>query len=122
MVLAGIQFCPEGIVKLGKGFLGDRGLPLGNEPGEQLQSLRRLRERSDGDDDVRHDELFLLGALLAAGEQAEAEDGKDEAVQFHQSRLPLVLGVPLPLRTTACASARPSPFAADSSRWCPFFP
>ena len=47
---------------------------------------------------------------------AETEDGEEKMTEFHQSRLPLVLGRRSLVRRAAWARARPRPLAADSSR------
>ena len=114
--LAVLQLFMEERIKLCQRFFGDLLLVFGNEAGEKLRRLRGLSEGRHGHDEIGHDEALLLGGLLAAGQKAEAAQGKEEMAEEHQSRLPLVLGMRSLLRRTACASARPSPLAADSRR------
>ena len=115
-VKGGIQLFTEQSVKLAQGLVGNSFLVFRNEAGKKFGSLRRLREGSNGHYKIRHDEALLLIGLLTAGQQAETEQSKKKMAEMHQSRLPLVLGMRSSLRRTACASARPSPLAADSSR------
>ena len=59
---------------------------------------------------------YVVMPQLATGKKGKAEDSKEKMAEFHQSRLPLVLGIRSVVRLAAWASARPRPLAADSSR------
>ena len=112
----GMEPFAEQRVKFVQRLCGNSFLVFGNEAGKKLGGLRGLREGRNGHHKIGHDEALLFVCLLAAGQQAEAEQSEKKMAEMHQSRLPLVLGMRSSLRRTACASASPSPLAADSSR------
>ena len=111
-----MKFFTEQRVQTFQRLVGDALLVFGNEAGKQFRSLRGLREGRNGHHEIGHDEALLFLGFLAAGQQAQTEQNEKKMTERHQSRLPLVLGMRSSLRRTACASARPSPLAADSSR------